>query len=101
MTGLGRLAAPADPKNPPRTSIMLTPGRRHVCVLHVLADRVRAHLDGQLVIDYQTNYEELLPSNDVYQPADRKILAIGSWDNPTVFHSVYMIERSGRGVVTR
>ena len=75
---------------------VLRPGVRHISVVQVRKDGVRATLDGELVIEWKTDYHDL-GRLDEWSMRGNDRLGLGTWNKPTVFHKAELIDRSGPG----
>lgn len=79
----------------------LTTGQRHEALLQVRRDGATALFDGQVISRTPANYRDLT-SPPVYQLTGRPgTLGIASWESPTLFHVVEVVERSGQGTLMR
>jgi hypothetical protein len=89
-------------KNP--TSILNGPvlesGQPHVAVVQVRRDGLRTFVDGRLVRDYKTDYNEL-SMNPGWGLRDPQAIGLGVWASPTIFHRLEVLEVTGKGVSTR
>lgn len=75
---------------------VLRPGVRHISVVQVRKDGVRATLDGELVIEWKTDYHDL-GRLDEWSMRGNDRLGLGTWNKPTVFHKAELIDRSAPG----
>lgn len=83
-----------------RASCLIT-GQRHEAVLQVRRDGATALFDGQVISRTPANYRDLT-SPPVYHLTGRPgTLGIASWQSPTLFHVVEVVERSGPGTLMR
>ncbi len=70
-----------------RENMTLENGRRYQLVMQVRPTGVRATLDGQQIIQYDGNGEDLSVL-DVWRLPEKQQLGIGAWDSQTLFHTV-------------
>lgn len=75
----------------------LVNGRTYVSTVQVRKNGVRALLDGKLVVEIATNYNDL-SSNATRRDPLR--LGLRTWNSETIFHSIKVTEISGVGTVT-
>jgi len=75
-------------------------GQRYTAEVRVRSGGVSAFLDGKLILEHKTDYSEMSRASE-YDLRDNSLLGLFAWDNPTVFHSVEVIEITGRGKKTR
>jgi hypothetical protein len=97
----GRMAfnvdVPFGEKNP---ALKTMPGafvanRKYTTVVQVRNDGLKAFIDGAEVLSYKTDFKDLKPDSYRSLP-DPSRLAIGT-DDPTVFHSLEVLEVTGTG----
>jgi serine/threonine protein kinase len=76
-------------------------GRRYTCVIKVRKDGVSVFLDGTLISEWKTDYHDMsLAGGWSLRRGD--IIGLGNADNNrTVFHSVEVVEVSGKGEFLR
>jgi hypothetical protein len=77
------------------TTVKRTPalqtGRRYVSVVRVRRGRLQAYLDGELLTDLQTQYDEMsLPG--FWALNERHRLGLGSHGSSTRFHAVELLD---------
>ena len=92
-----------EPGNTTRASPApsLINGQRHEAVLQVRRTGATALFDGKVISHTPTDYREMT-SSQVYHLTNRSgTLGIASWQSPTVFHVVEVLEISGPGTLTR
>jgi serine/threonine protein kinase len=91
-----------EARNPTRVQrpACLTIGRRHEAVLRVRRDGATALLDGMEISRTPAAYRGM-NSPPVYHLGRPGALGLASWEAPTAFHVVQVVERSGTGVKTR
>ena len=76
-------------------------GQRHEAVLQVRRNGATALLDGKIISRTPVDYSAMT-SPSVYQLTDRPgTLGIASWQSPTTFHVVEVVETSGPGTSLR
>jgi hypothetical protein len=74
----------------------LTNGQEYVSVVKVRTTGVEAYINGKLISAWKTDYSDMKLYKDWgLQRSD--ILGVGSWQSPTVFRTVEVIEVTGRG----
>jgi len=84
-----------------RQASCLTNGQRYEAVLQVRRDRSTALLDGRVISQTPVDYRDLT-SPPVYHLTGRPgTLGIASWQSPTTFHVVEVVEISGTGTPRR
>jgi len=80
----------------------LVTGHRYVAVIEVLKDKLKAYIDGELIIEWPTDYHEFSIGKDGdWRAVDASKLAIGDWTTTTVFHRIEVMELSGTGTLSR
>lgn len=72
-------------------------GRRHVVIVEVRNDRLKAYIDGQLAREWPTDYHEFTETKNNFVPRDPSRLAVGAYGTPTIFHRIEVLEYSGSG----
>jgi hypothetical protein len=71
---------------------------RHVSVVQVRRDSISAYVDGKLAVQYKTDWTGLHDGKDYAIGA--KGLGLMTYDTPTIFHVVEVLEVSGEGSVS-
>jgi hypothetical protein len=81
----------------------LIAGRRYTAVIEVFNNRLKAFVDGELLVEWPTDYHEFsVDANGApFRAVDPSKLAIGDWTTKTVFHRIEVMELSGSGTVLR
>ncbi|HZL34540.1 MAG TPA: protein kinase, partial [Tepidisphaeraceae bacterium] len=82
-----------DNNSPLTRRLPLQLGIRHTSVVKVRKDGVQSFLDGQLIVAWKTDYHDLSRADD-WSMRDNDRLGIGTWNKPTVFHKVELIDRT-------
>jgi len=78
----------------------LVTGRKYTAVVKVRNNGVKAYLDDQLISQYKTDYSDMsAPTEDGWALSDPKSLGVGSWNSPTIFFNIDVLEISGAGKV--
>jgi len=93
-----------EPGNPTTKMFKIAPDSRHVSILQVRRNWVRAWLDGQLMAEIDpTRYALSLqhPKYKHWDLNDESRLALGTFASPTEFHAIQVVEVSGKGTFTR
>ena len=79
---------------------ILENGRRHVVIVQVRKDRLRAYLDGRLLLERKANLESLTAHSEWAIPrSDGKQLGLGGNESTFEIHQVQVLERTGKGQV--
>jgi hypothetical protein len=78
-------------ESPFKSSFRVTPGKRHTSVIRVRNNRVQGYIDGQLLVDAMTDYENFSKNPELSQP-DNSRLGIGSYNLPARFHKIEVVE---------
>ncbi len=71
-------------------------GKMHTSLVEVRKGGVKAYLDGKLMAEYKTNYDDLSLVS-TWQLRDSNSLGIGSYASPTIFHKIELCEVTGKG----
>ncbi len=71
-------------------------GKMHTSLVEVRKEGVKAYLDGKLMSEYKTNYDDLSLVS-TWQLRDSNSLGIGSHASPTIFHKIELREVTGKG----
>jgi hypothetical protein len=78
----------------------LANNRRHESIVQVRADGLKAYLNGMLIVERKTNYQEL-SEQPKWALGNEKLLGLGSSSNEVVFHTIEVKEISGPGTFAR
>ncbi|MEI8195436.1 MAG: hypothetical protein WCI73_05965 [Phycisphaerae bacterium] len=74
----------------------LVNGQRYTSIVKVRKDRVQAYLDGKLLVDLKTDFKDLSLVGD-WKLHRTDTIGIVACSSSTVFHSVQIIEITGKG----
>ena len=89
-----------DNRTTVRAKKCLETNHRYTSLVQVRKGSVRAYVDGKLMSEWKTDFKDM--SLDSYwKMRNSNVLAVGSWETPTIFHSAVVIELSGAGKKTR
>jgi hypothetical protein len=81
---------------------VFTIGQPHTMVVHVRNRSLRASLDDKPVCQFQTDYRNVSPDTGWDPDPGRRLwLGLGTWDTRVAFHSVEVVELSGKGKMQR
>jgi hypothetical protein len=96
FAGIGMISGLGPENNSLGTKMNLENGREHVAIVQVRTDEIQFYLDGKLISHHETDFKDMgLPENrGLY---DSVALGLDTWESPTVFHKVQLIEISGHG----
>ena len=84
------------PNTPINRDFHIVTGRRHTVLAQVRRDRAKAFVDGKLTVEWKADYQGAMLSKPWTLPNSR-VLGLGTWQSPTVFHSVKVTEITGQG----
>jgi len=76
------------------------PGKEHTSVIQVRKDAIRAYLDGELLREVKTDYSDFSMAPG-WTLRSENLLGLASFESPTAFHKVEIVEVTGRGRRTR
>ena len=82
-------------ESPFKSGFKLTPGKRHLALIRVRNNRGQGYIDGQLVVDAVTDFKNFSKNPELAQP-DNSRLGLGSYNAPTRFHKIEVIEITPR-----
>lgn len=69
---------------------------RHVSILQVRNDRIKAFVDGELLLEYETDYHELTP-NTAAKMSDDRLLGLAAIGGPVIIFRAVVIEIAPSG----
>ncbi|MCY3019047.1 MAG: ribosomal protein L7/L12 [Planctomycetota bacterium] len=75
-------------------------GRRYKATIQVRNDGLKALVDGQLLAQWPTNYGDMSRWRG-WDLRDNRLLGLGTWESPTVFHAIEVLEVTGKGRAIR
>jgi len=80
----------------------IKPGDKHTCTVQVRNDSLRVLLDDEEVLDYKTDFRNVrLARASPWRLSHADTLGIGSKESPTNFHSLEVLEITGKGNLIR
>jgi hypothetical protein len=79
----------------------LKAGVRYTSLVQVRNSGVKAFMNGQLIVDWKTDYADVNPDVPFWALRDKSILGLGVSGTGTVFHSADIVEVTGRGSKSR
>jgi hypothetical protein len=80
---------------------LLKAGVRYTSVVQVRRNGVKAFMNGQLIVDWKTDYKDVNPDVPYWALRDRSNLGIGVGGTDTVIHSADIVEVTGHGSKSR
>ena len=83
-----------DPSATLTRRMTVRPGVRHTSLVKVRKDHIQAIVDGAVVVDYKTDYHDLSRLDD-WSFRNNDKLGVGTWNKPTRFHKVELIDKTG------
>ena len=87
-------------KNKASVKQQLTLGRRYTAIVEVYHDKLKAYVDGQLLVEWPTDFHEMsYHSSPNWAPREPSRLAVGSWSTPVTFHRIEVLELNGAGAL--
>jgi len=95
LGGFGMISGRDIAENPTRTKLPLQSGRKYRCLVQVRAKGVKAFLDDKLIVEYETDFKDIGP-HGAWSMNSAKLIGLGTWGSPTVFHSIKLHEVSGK-----
>jgi hypothetical protein len=97
--GFERIADKDTSQN--RTGVKAKPclqiGRVYTSLVEIRNGYMRAFLDGKVVAEWKTDYHDMSPGTGSWFPRDIKLLAVGTWNAPTVFQHVEVLDLTTAG----
>ena len=92
-----------DPEYPHavRMQPVLTNGKMYTSLVQVRKDGLKGFLDGKLIVEYKTTTFEEMGNHAQLQMKNPLTLGIGSYLSTTTFHTVELIEVTGKGKKSR
>jgi hypothetical protein len=98
ISGFELIDGKMDGDNPTKSNAGLNINVRHTSVVRVRRDRVQAFVDGGLVADWKTNYDDMrLLEGYVFR--NSTTLALVTWRTASIFHYARVIEVTGVGKI--
>lgn len=86
--------------NPSTAKSTLAPAVKHTSLVQVRRESIKGYIDGQLVSQYHTTYGDM--SLDAsYKIPGKDCLGLATWYGPVIFHSVRILEVTGKGKLLR
>jgi hypothetical protein len=76
----------------------LKDGQEYTSVVKIRKTGVEAYLDGKLVASWKTDFADM-SLDPAWALNNNNVIGIGTWTTPTVFHTVEVVEVTGRGVI--
>jgi hypothetical protein len=95
-----RVANKIAKDNPTAVPIALTNGRKYTLTVQIRRDAIRALLDDKLLTQWKTDYKDLARYT-LWKMPDEKRCGLGANGAKVTFHSVELIEITGKGKPTR
>ncbi len=86
--------------NPTVVPVAVSNGRRYTLTVEVRRDHVRALLDGKALCEYKTDLKDLTRYS-VWKLGDTTLCGIGANGAKVTFHTLEMVEVTGKGKPTR
>ncbi|MCY3023195.1 MAG: PA14 domain-containing protein [Planctomycetota bacterium] len=99
-SGFSQVRGQGSDNNPSTAKLKLDNGRKYTTVVQVRSDGVKAFLDGKLVTQLKTDFKEMnLPGQ--WKIHDDTALGLGSQNSAVIYHSVELLDMSGKGRALR
>jgi hypothetical protein len=95
-----RVANKIAKDNPTAVPIVLNNGRKYTLTIQIRRDAIRALLDDKLLTQWKTDYKDLA-RYALWKMPDEKLCGLGANGAKVTFHSVELIEVTGKGKPTR
>ncbi len=86
---------PTNPTTRPLPEVLAV-GRAYAVLVEVRRDRVRVSIDDKVVLDWKTDYSDLSP-NASWKLRDDTLLGLASYECPTAFQKITLVEVAGTG----
>jgi hypothetical protein len=80
-----------EPGAPAARHFVAEPGTRHTSCVRVRKDAVQGWVDGEMIVEWKTDYHDLGRLHD-WPTRDNDKLGLGSWNKPTRFHKAELID---------
>ncbi len=61
-------------------------GQTYTSIVRVRNDRVICEIDGEVLVEYETDYSDL-SRNPAWEMPDQLKIGLGGWNGPITFHS--------------
>ena len=96
--GMAKGTWPTDAGSPAAVAVPggLSNGQTYTSLVQVRKDGVKAFIDGKLVKEYKTSYEDLA-SHSMFRLRNESLLGIASFKGVTIFQKIELVEVSGKG----
>ena len=95
-----RIANKIAKDNPTTAPIAISNGRKYTVTVQIRKDSLRALLGEKLITEWKTDYKDLARYG-VWKMPDDKLCGLGANNAKVIFHSVEVIEVTGKGKPTR
>jgi hypothetical protein len=89
-----------DSSNPSVKKSKLVNNKKYTALIQVRKDNVKAYLDNELMSEWKSEYGEL-GSNSGWKLRNEKSLGFGSNDNDLIFYNAEVVEKKGKGKITK
>lgn len=83
-------------RNPTGAKWTIVKDRRHLLVIQVRKEGLRAVADGRAIVSWKTDYQSVTP-HPGWALGDRACIGLGSFRAPTTFHTAELVEITGAG----
>jgi Leucine-rich repeat (LRR) protein len=94
----GKAAVSNNPTSVKRANWLVN-NREHITVVSVRRDGLKAFLDGELITEWKTDYNDMRLSPS-WKLRDQALLGLGN-KSPVIFHRIEVREVTGKGTFTR
>ena len=98
VTGFQNISGQSVFTNPTKTSLSLQNGRKYRCVVQVREKGLKAFVDGKQIVEYKTDFKDITAGGWSLKV---KLIGLATKQSPTVFHSIKLLEVSGKGKVVK